>query len=144
VNSTLTHVISSRAPFSHISLDVTSIKEAVPFYTKTLATLGWTKVFESPTAAGFGPSYFQLLISEKPDGVLGRTGRGATHIAFEAPTKQAVHDWYEAAIAAGATGNGEPGPRTKVAPDYYAAHVLDAEGYRLEVVYHLTPEELKE
>jgi len=132
----------NRAPISHIGIDVTSLAEGVEFYSKTLATLGWAKIFQGATAAGFGPSYFQVILYEKAEGVQGRTGRGATHIAFEAPTKQAVHDWYEAAIAAGATGNGEPGPRKNVSPSYYAAHVIAPEGYRLEAVYHLKPEEI--
>ncbi|KZO92104.1 Glyoxalase/Bleomycin resistance protein/Dihydroxybiphenyl dioxygenase [Calocera viscosa TUFC12733] len=132
---------NNRAPISHVALDVTSLKDAVPFYTKVLGTLGWTKSFEAPTVAGFGPGYFTLVLFEKGDGIKERAGRGAAHVAFEAPSKQAVHDWYEAAIKAGATGNGEPGPRISVSPNYYAAHVLDPDGYRIEAVYHLTEAE---
>ncbi|KZT61915.1 Glyoxalase/Bleomycin resistance protein/Dihydroxybiphenyl dioxygenase [Calocera cornea HHB12733] len=134
---------NNRFPIAHIGIDVVSLKEAIPFYTKVLGTLGWTKRFETPTMAGFGPGYFVVILYEKGEGVSDRTGRGATHIAFEAPSRQAVHDWYEAAITAGATGNGEPGPRAKVSPSYYAAHILSPEGYRLEALYHLTDEEQK-
>ncbi|EJT99135.1 Glyoxalase/Bleomycin resistance protein/Dihydroxybiphenyl dioxygenase [Dacryopinax primogenitus] len=134
---------NNRAPFSHIAIDVTSLAESVPFYEKTLGVFGWTKTFERPgAAAAFGPGYFQLVLFEKADGVRGRTGRGGTHIAFEAPSKQAVHDWYEEAVKLGATANGEPGVRGHLSPNYYAAHVLDPEGYRLEAVYHLKPEEV--
>ncbi|KZO92100.1 Glyoxalase/Bleomycin resistance protein/Dihydroxybiphenyl dioxygenase [Calocera viscosa TUFC12733] len=134
---------NNRFPIAHIGIDVTSLKEALPFYTTVLGALGWTKIFGTPTAAGFGPGHFVLILYEKGEGVNDRTGRGATHIAFEAPSKQAVHEWYDAAVKAGATGNGEPGPRVKVSPSYYAAHVLAPDGYRLEVVYHLTEEEQK-
>ncbi|KZO92106.1 glyoxalase/bleomycin resistance protein/dioxygenase [Calocera viscosa TUFC12733] len=132
-----------RFPIGHIALDATSFKVSVPFYTETLGKLGWSKIFEAPGVAAWGPGYLVFLIYEKGKGVNDRSGRGAAHVGFEAPSKQAVHDWYEAALKAGATPNGEPGPRTNVSPDYYAAHVLDPDGYRLEAVYHLTAEEQK-
>lgn len=42
---------------------------------------------------------------------------------------------YAAAIAAGATGNGEPAARLYYDPRYYAGSVLDPDGYSLEFVY---------
>ncbi|KZT61913.1 lactoylglutathione lyase [Calocera cornea HHB12733] len=134
---------TNRFPVAHIGLDVTSFRVSEPFYTKTFGALDWSKTFATPTAAGYGPGYFVFIIREKGECVTDRKGRGGTHIAFEAPTREAVHEWYEAAIKAGATGNGEPGPRTNVSKNYYAAHVLDPDGYRLEAVYHLTEEEEK-
>jgi len=134
---------NNRAPLSHVALDVTSLKDATAYYSKTLGTFGWTKSFEAPGVAAFGPGYFQVVLFEQGDGVKGRTGRAAAHVAFEAPSKQAVNDWYDASLSAGASGNGEPGVREALGPNYYAAHVLDPDGYRLEAVYHLTPEELK-
>ena len=46
-----------------------------------------------------------------------------------------VNAFYEAATAAGVTGNGEPGARLHYDPRYYAANVFDPDGYSLEVVY---------
>ena len=56
-----------------------------------------------------------------------------THIAFRANSEQAVRDFYAAAIAAGGTDNGEPGPRA-YHPGYYAAFVLDPDGNNIEAV----------
>jgi hypothetical protein len=42
---------------------------------------------------------------------------------------------HAAAIAAGATDNGAPGARLHYDPRYYAANVLDPDGYSLEFVY---------
>jgi len=36
------------------------------------------------------------------------------------------------ALAAGGKENGQPGLRTDYGPDYFAAYVLDPDGYRLE------------
>ena len=38
-------------------------------------------------------------------------------------------------MAAGATDNGAPGARLYFDPRYYAANVLDPDGYSLEFVY---------
>jgi predicted lactoylglutathione lyase len=45
-----------------------------------------------------------------------------------------VEPAYAAAIAAGATDNGAPGARLYYDPRYYAANVLDPDGYSLEFV----------
>ena len=42
---------------------------------------------------------------------------------------------YAAAIESGAVDNGAPGARLHYDPDYYAANVLDSDGYSLEFVY---------
>ncbi|WP_314688100.1 VOC family protein [uncultured Bifidobacterium sp.] len=56
-----------------------------------------------------------------------------THIAFRARDQAAVHAFYEAALKAGGTGNGAPGPRP-YHPGYYAAFVLDPDGNNIEAV----------
>ena len=43
--------------------------------------------------------------------------------------------FYDAALAAGGTDNGAPGPRD-YHPGYYAAFVLDPEGNNIEAVIH--------
>jgi hypothetical protein len=37
--------------------------------------------------------------------------------------------------SAGARDNGPPGPRLDYFPEYYAAYVLDPDGYNIEAVY---------
>jgi catechol 2,3-dioxygenase-like lactoylglutathione lyase family enzyme len=56
------------------------------------------------------------------------------HVAFIAPSKQAVGEFYTAAIAAGGRDNGAPGPR-QYDGNYYAAFVLDPDGNNIEAVY---------
>lgn len=55
------------------------------------------------------------------------------HFCFVAPTRQSVDAFHAAALAAGGTDNGKPGLRESYGPDYYAAFVVDPDGYRLEV-----------
>ena len=61
-------------------------------------------------------------------------GRTA-HVGFVANSRKQVEAAYGGAIAAGATGNGAPGIRLYYAPRYYAANVVDPDGYSIEFVY---------
>ncbi|NNE20220.1 MAG: VOC family protein, partial [Myxococcales bacterium] len=58
-----------------------------------------------------------------------------THICFVAESKEAVHAFYEAAVAAGATDDGPPGPRPQYSPGYYGAFARDLDGHKIEAVY---------
>jgi predicted lactoylglutathione lyase len=46
-----------------------------------------------------------------------------------------VDEFYRAALAAGAKDNISPRSRTEYTPDYYAADVLDPDGYSFEVTH---------
>ena len=54
------------------------------------------------------------------------------HVCLSAPTRQSVDAFYAAALSAGGSDNGKPGLRADYGPNYYAAFVVDPDGYRLE------------
>ena len=54
------------------------------------------------------------------------------HVAFAAPNRAAVHEFYDAALSAGGRDNGKPGLRADYGDNYYAAFVIDPDGYRIE------------
>jgi catechol 2,3-dioxygenase-like lactoylglutathione lyase family enzyme len=54
------------------------------------------------------------------------------HTAFAAKNRSEVDAFYAAALKAGGTDNGAPGPRR---PNYYAAFVLDPDGNNIEAVF---------
>jgi hypothetical protein len=56
-------------------------------------------------------------------------------MGFVASSMADVDAFYQAAMAAGATDNGKPSARLDYDPRYYAAKVLDPDGYSLEAVY---------
>jgi catechol 2,3-dioxygenase-like lactoylglutathione lyase family enzyme len=58
------------------------------------------------------------------------------HVAFTADSRQLVDAFYQAALAAGGTDNGEPGLRPHYHPNYYGAFVLDPDGHNVEAVCH--------
>ena len=49
-----------------------------------------------------------------------------------APTRASVDAFHAAALKAGAKDNGAPGLRKDYGPNYYAAFVIDPDGYRIE------------
>ena len=65
------------------------------------------------------------------------TPQTGIHVAFAAPDRATVDAFHAAALAAGATDNGEPGPREIYHPNYYGAFVHDLDGNNVEAVCHL-------
>ncbi len=115
---------------AHVGLLVSDYKKSKEFYTKVLATLGYTQNMEYGEAAGFNDGKntdFWIATSEK--------GVVSSHVAFEAKDKAQVEAFYKVALKAGAKDNGGPGYRKKYWSGYYAAFVYDADGHNIEVVF---------
>jgi hypothetical protein len=66
---------------------------------------------------------------------------GAAHIAFTAPSRTAVRDFYSAALTAGGRPNGAPATRCDD-EDHFNAAVLDLDGNSIEVVFRNRPDVL--
>lgn len=60
------------------------------------------------------------------------TWRSPIHVAFKATSREVVDAFHRAALAAGGTDNGAPGPRGPAEMKYYAAFVLDPDGNNVE------------
>jgi len=116
--------------FDHIGIAVSQFDKSVRFYEAALASLGFRLEAHDPKgqSAGFGPKgapAFWFGPGKVPN---------PFHLAFAAPTRSAVREFYEAAIAAGGKDNGKPGLRENYSPTYYAAFVLDPDGHNVEAV----------
>ena len=115
----------------HVTATVSDFESAKRFYEQALAPLGYSVQMEFDGVAGFGAG------EGMPDFWIGsREGRGAAHVAFQAPNREAVDKFYEAAVAAGGQDNGAPGVRAHYHESYYAAFVHDADGNNIEAVCH--------
>jgi catechol 2,3-dioxygenase-like lactoylglutathione lyase family enzyme len=123
----------------HVFLTVSDIRRSVSFYEAALAPLGINERVDfdgengppgHPDLKGFGAKgRFYLWLRE------GKAHGDAAHVGFVAGSRKQVDAAYAAAIAAGAADNGAPGVRLHYDPRYYAANVLDPDGYSLEFVY---------
>ena len=56
----------------------------------------------------------------------------ADYPIFAAPTPEAVNAFHTAALKSGGRDNGPPGLRADYGPGYFAAFVIDPDGYRIE------------
>ena len=54
------------------------------------------------------------------------------HFCFVAEDRKAVDAFHAAALRSGGKDNGKPGLRADYSPTYYAAFIIDPDGYRIE------------
>ena len=59
----------------------------------------------------------------------------SVRVAFRVESRDKVRQFYDAALEAGATDNGAPGPRPIYAPNYFACFVLDSSGHNIEAMF---------
>ena len=121
--------------FNHLSFGVSDLDRAAGFYERALAPLGYVRVFTKGHAVGFGEpgGEDRLALFAKPQ-LAAAPGPGF-HLAFNAPNREAVDAFHAAALAAGGKDEGVPGLRTHYGPTYYAAFVIDLDGYKLEALH---------
>lgn len=123
----------------HVFLSVSDVDRSIAFYTAALTPLGITQRVDydgkdgppgHPDLKGFGANnriFFWLRE--------GTVEGAAAHVGFIADSRGEVDAAYAAALAAGGADNGPPGARLHYDPRYYAANVLDPDGYSLEFTY---------
>lgn len=120
----------------HIILSVSDVERSLKFYEAALAPLNMSMFMpfkgEDGHADlwGFGDgkrAFFWLKQgTPHPD---------AIHWGFEADDNKDVDAFYDAAMAAGARDRISPRARLEYYPGYYAADVIDPDGYHFEVVH---------
>ena len=117
--------------FDHVSIGVSDIKRAGKFYDAVLKPLDITRLSDGETSLGYGEKSPALWVQTankpvKPDMESG------LHFCFTAKSRAAVDAFHAAALKTGGKDNGKPGVRADYGPKYYAAFVIDPEGYRIE------------
>ncbi len=116
---------------SHVSVGVRDIAKAGKFYDAALAPLGYKRLFDSAEALGYGATSPELWVMRVVRPVPADEASGL-HFCFDAPARAAVDQFHAAAVNAGGHDNGKPGVRKDYGDNYYAAFVVDPDGYRLE------------
>lgn len=115
----------------HISIGASDLARAGEFYDSVLAPLGYARRYSDDSSLGYGADSTKLwiLASERPVPADPKSG---LHFCFVAPTRASVDAFHAAALKAGGRDNGAPGLRADYGPNYYAAFVVDPDGYRIE------------
>jgi catechol 2,3-dioxygenase-like lactoylglutathione lyase family enzyme len=123
--------------FDHVQVKVDDFVTCRGFYAAVLGALGYGVVFEiAGVVTGFGTSVHDMFEVRQagPEALLSRS----VHIAFMAPSEDAVRGFYAAALAHGGRDNGAPGPRPEYEAGYFAAFVIDPEGHNVEAVFSVS------
>lgn len=134
-----------RPVIEHMSIGVADIARAMRFYDAVLAPLGLTRVQEFDEPGGPSACWGPPGEIPAPEGVPGaapfwveqRAGASIVcppgfHVCFAAPDVDAVHRFHAAGLAHGGRDNGTPGPRPHYGEGYYAAFLIDPDGWRIE------------
>jgi catechol 2,3-dioxygenase-like lactoylglutathione lyase family enzyme len=112
----------------HIHLRVADVEASKRFYRAVLGALGRELYAEGDAFGGYFTAD-ELFVSGDGQPTAG------LHLGFQAPDRETVHRFHEAALAAGGRDNGAPGERP-YHPGYYAAYALDPDGNNVEAVFH--------
>ena len=121
----------------HVSITVSDIAAAEPFYDAIMKALDVVKVGRREDWLGYGERaraanpervYISIRKGAKPDDA----GR---HWCFKAKWRTQVDAFWDAGMAAGGSDAGPPGLRNYHA-SYYAAFLRDPDGNRIEAVCH--------
>ncbi|HUZ63381.1 MAG TPA: VOC family protein [Acetobacteraceae bacterium] len=115
----------------HVSIGVQDIGRARRFYDAAFAPLGYHCHHSDVESLGYGggePAFWMNRTAHP----VPADPRSGLHISFIAPDRSAVDEFHAAALKAGGQCNGAPGLRPDYGPGYYAAFVIDPDGYRIE------------
>ncbi|MFH1291919.1 MAG: VOC family protein [bacterium] len=128
---------------NHITLRVSDFEKSQDFFSKALEPLGY-KILKKDkdenidyTSVGYAvidkEGHRDFWVKKVKDYKV--TTPSFSCLAFTATSKEMVNEFHKAAIEAGGKDNGKPGYRVKYHPGYYAAYVLDPDGYNIEAVF---------
>ncbi len=103
----------------HVGFEVSELARSARFYDAVFGALGARRMIDSEHAVAYGvngPVFWIVVRGRAP-------GPGYGHVALEASGKAAVDAAYAAALRAGGSDAGAPGPRPQYGRRYYAAYL---------------------
>jgi catechol 2,3-dioxygenase-like lactoylglutathione lyase family enzyme len=115
--------------FDHVTIRVADRAASERFYDTALTPLGIDRTYQTPAITEWGE--FLLTASDDSHAPTARL-----HVAFVAPSREQVDDFWREGTEAGYADAGAPGPRPEYRADYYGAFLLDPDGNSAEAVHH--------
>ena len=116
----------------HVTIPVKSLVRSKSFYEEAFLSLGYKIAFgetEKFWAFDIGNGcLFEIAQDNRQFPIT------PFHIAFRVQDIKAVHDFFDAAIAAGGRDNGAPGPRPQYSKNYHACFIRDLDGHNIEAM----------
>ncbi len=116
----------------HLSIQCADVAASLAFYDAVLAPLGGRRILEFGSVVGYGVDFPSFWVGPFDSG----DGFRESHIAFTAPSRDAVVAFRDAAVALGAEVLHEPKVWPEYHPGYFGAFVRDPDGNNVEAVHH--------
>ena len=113
--------------FDHVTIRASDRRASERFYDTVLPVVGLEK-----SQANFPEWGDYALEQATADSPVTRR----LHIAFFAPSRDVVDEFWRVGTEAGYRDEGAPGPRPEYSDDYYGAFLLDPDGNSIEAVTH--------
>ena len=107
--------------FDHVTIRVSDREASERFYDTVLPAVGLEKAHSGEHFAEWGDFSLAQATRDKP--VTRRL-----HIAFRAPSRAEVDEFWRIGTEAGYRNDGPPGERPQYSSDYYGAFLLDPDG----------------
>jgi catechol 2,3-dioxygenase-like lactoylglutathione lyase family enzyme len=125
----------------HFSFAVSDLARSATFYDAVLAPLGYVRVWTQESGPGRKESAVVYGLPGADDGFAIRLRQQGVvapsegfHVAFRAPSQETATAFHQAALEHGGRDNGGVGFHPEHGPNYFAAFVLDPDGYQIEAV----------
>ena len=125
----------------HLSFAAADLARSAAFYDAVLAPLGYVRAWTHESGSGYKEAAVgygvpgaedEFAIRRRAQGV--QAPSEGFHVAFRAPSQDAVNAFHRAALAHGGRDNGGAGFHPEHGPGYFAAFVFDPDGHRIEAV----------
>ncbi len=119
---------------NHVAIQCADVAVSAVFYDAVLAPLGGGRVMNFGEVVGYGDAGRpEFWIGPQSTG----TGFRESHLAFTAASREAVREFFAAAVATRAEVLHEPRLWPEYHASYYGAFVRDPDGNNVEAVCHL-------
>ena len=115
--------------FDHVTIRASDREASERFYDTVLRTLAIERTNSGDDYTEWDDFSLAQANADKP--VTRRL-----HIAFVAPSRAEVDEFWRVGTAAGYRDDGAPGPRTQYGDEYYGGFLLDPDGNSAEAVHH--------
>jgi catechol 2,3-dioxygenase-like lactoylglutathione lyase family enzyme len=116
----------------HLAIQCADVPASAAFYDRVLGVLGGRRILDAGVVVGYGTDFPTFWIGPLDSG----TGFRESHIAFRAPSREAVIAFRDAAVEMGAEVLHEPRVWPEYHPGYFGAFVRDPDGNNVEAVHH--------
>jgi catechol 2,3-dioxygenase-like lactoylglutathione lyase family enzyme len=115
--------------FDHVTIRASDRQASERFYETVLLPIGIGKTHS-------GEHYAEWIDFSVAQATADRPVTRRLHIAFVAPSREHVDEFWRVGTGAGYRDDGPPGPRPQYSPAYYGSFLLDPDGNSAEAVHH--------